>query len=284
MKSLKSELHSRNRHKGQYDFPKLMQASPALAPYVIKNDFGNDSINFANPKAVKALNQALLKYFYGLVWDIPDNNLCPPIPSRADYIHYLADLIGKKGSDVKILDIGVGANCIYPLIGYKEYGWHFVGSDIDKKSVDLASQLVTQNNLSPFITIKHQMSSHKIFEGIVGEDVFDACICNPPFHTSAQEARAGTERKWKNLKVKTKALNFGGQSNELWCPGGEVGFITRMIEESPHVNCQWFTTLVSKSESLPSLEKALAKVKPKQVKIIPMGQGQKISRILGWIF
>lgn len=284
MKTVKDELHPKNRHRGLYDFKKLIQACPELAPFVAKNEYGNDSINFAHPKAVKTLNKALLKNFYQIDWDIPDHYLCPPIPNRADYIHYLADLIGPTTKLVKVLDIGVGANCIYPLIGTREYGWHFVGTDCEAKSVALAKSLVEKNHLSERIEIREQKSSHKIFEGIVGDDKFDLSMCNPPFHSSAKEAQAGTQRKWKNLNVKTKALNFGGQSNELWCPGGEVAFIKRMIEESPQINCKWFTTLVSKATTIPALQATFSKVKPKQIKIIPMGQGHKKSRILAWTF
>ena len=58
------------------------------------NQFGDESVDFANPAAVKALNRALLRQDYGLdYWDIPAGYLCPPIPGRADYVHYLADLL-----------------------------------------------------------------------------------------------------------------------------------------------------------------------------------------------
>ena len=109
-------------------------------------------------------------------------------------------------------------------------------------------------------------------------------MCNPPFHASHTEAMEGTKRKWKNLRIKSNQLNFGGHENELWCPGGEVAFITRMIKESPNVKCKWFTTLVSKETSLPDIYKALNKLKGVEVRTIPMGQGQKKSRIVAWTF
>jgi 23S rRNA (adenine1618-N6)-methyltransferase len=54
----------------------------------------------------------------------PANYLCPPIPAVADYLHYLADLLADgsggvpRGIKVRALDVGVGANCIYPLLGH----------------------------------------------------------------------------------------------------------------------------------------------------------------------
>jgi 23S rRNA (adenine1618-N6)-methyltransferase len=290
MTQLKTELHPRNRHRGLYDFKQLIQSCPDLAPFVALNRYGNESVDFTNPKAVKTLNKALLKSFYNISWDIPEHFLCPPIPSRADYIHHIADLLSSsnvpQGKKISVLDIGVGANCIYPLIGHREYGWNFVGTDIDPLAVSIANELIQQNGLTEAIELRLQKSPSNIFKGVLKDDhpMFDISMCNPPFHASLSEANAGTTRKWKNLKVKTNALNFGGQSNELWCPGGEMAFIKRMIEESVHVKCRWFTTLVSKASSLPSIYHALERAKASEVRTIDMGQGQKKSRIVAWSY
>jgi 23S rRNA (adenine1618-N6)-methyltransferase len=292
MAQLKTELHPRNRHRAPYDFKQLIKKCPDLAKFVVINSYGNESIDFTNPVAVKILNKAILKVFYNITWDIPEHFLCPPIPGRADYIHYLADLLSAsnkgiipQGKKVSVLDIGVGANCIYPLIGHREYGWSFVGTDIDPVAIAIANGIIQHNDLTEVIEIRLQKSSSNIFKGVLSDNsTFDISMCNPPFHTSFSEAKAGTKRKWKNLKVKTKALNFGGQSNELWCLGGEVAFIKCMIEESVHVNCKWFTTLVSKASNLSNIYKALDQARALEVKTIHMGQGQKQSRIVAWRF
>ena len=72
----------------------------------------------------------------------PSGYLCPPIPGRVDYIHYLADLLAEsnnqeipRGSGIKALDIGTGASLVYPLTGNSEYGWTFTGVDIDTGAV-----------------------------------------------------------------------------------------------------------------------------------------------------
>jgi len=140
--SEKSNLHPRNLHRNSYDFDALILCVPELKHYVFKNSFGSFTINFGIPKAVKLLNKALLQHFYGIKnWDIPDFNLCPPIPGRADYVHYLADLLAEtfstipEGSSVKGLDIGTGANLVYPLIAHQSYGWKMVGTDVNLDSV-----------------------------------------------------------------------------------------------------------------------------------------------------
>lgn len=220
MAEQKTELHPRNRHRSLYDFKQLIKNCPDLAKFVAPNNFGTESIDFTNPLAVKTLNKAILNFFYNITWDIPEHFLCPPIPSRADYIHYIADLLSvseggiiPRGKKITVLDIGVGANCIYPLIGHREYGWNFVATDIDPQAVSIANGIIKQNGLTEAVEIRLQKSPANIFEGILKDDnsIFDISMCNPPFHASFSEAIAGTKRKWKNLKVKSNALNFGGK-------------------------------------------------------------------------
>ena len=295
----KTGLHPRNPHRSAYDFTALIAACPALAPFVTVNAYQNQSIDFANPTAVKLLNQALLASFYDIQhWDIPANYLCPPIPGRADYVHYIADLLASvndgeipKGKAIRGLDIGVGANCVYPIIGRKEYGWSFIGSDIDAQAIKSANNIIRANPLlNNAVTCRLQSATTHFFEGILGaKEQVDFTICNPPFHASAEEASAGSNRKVSNLKgkkVENAVLNFGGQSTELWCEGGESTFIYRMIQESVRFaeNCFWFTTLVSKKENLQGIYKSLAKVQASEVRTIEMKQGQKISRFVAWTF
>lgn len=295
----KSNLHPRNLHRSRYDFKQLTAVCPELKTFVFTNEHNVESIDFSNPKAVKCLNKALLINHYDIKnWDIPSNYLCPPIPSRADYIHYIADLLAESnngeiptGMEIAGLDIGTGSNCIYPIIGNAIYEWSFVGTDIDEKSLENCAQIIESNpQLIDAISLQLQLESRFIFKNIItSEDRFAFTICNPPFHKSAEEANEGSLRKVSNLKGKkqtTAVLNFGGQNNELWCEGGELGFITQMIYESARypMQCLWFTTLVSKQSHLKSLHKTLNKVNAAQIRTIEMSQGQKISRILAWSF
>lgn len=295
----KTQLHSRNKHQGRYDFAKLIGTCPELAPFVTPNKYGNESINFFDPHAVKMLNLALLKHHYNIkYWDIPKHYLCPPIPGRADYIHNVADLLGSsnkgvipKGKNITCLDVGVGANCIYPIIGNSEYDWSFVGSDVDAVAIASAKKIVEQNpGLKDVIELRLQNTPRHIFDGVIlPNEKFDVTICNPPFHSSLEEAEASAIRKIKNLtkqKTTKPVLNFGGKPNELWCKGGEAKFVKDMIFESRRFkrSCFWFTTLVSKESNLRSIYNTLKKVEAKEVKTLSMGQGNKISRIVAWTF
>ncbi len=299
----KSGLHPRNKHRRRYDFSALTAVCPELKPFIKINDYGDESLDFFNPLAVKLLNTSLLKHFYGLdYWDIPENYLCPPIPGRADYLHHLADLLYEikaesqthmlpEGIKVRCLDIGVGANCVYPIIGNLEYGWTFTGVDIDPVALESASKIIEMNSfLKGKIELRLQKNVSHTFKGIIKSDeLFDLTICNPPFHASYDEAQSAAKRKLSNLKgkkIEKPVLNFQGQSNELWCEGGEMKFVGDMIRESAVFkdSCYWFSTLISKEISLKNALKILKSVDAEAVKIIPMEHGNKKSRIVAWTF
>lgn len=298
----KTNLHPRNPHRFGYDFNQLIASNPELKAFVFTNEYGTETIDFSIPEAVKALNNSLLISEYGIQnWDIPKDYLCAPIPGRADYIHYIADLLASsnngiipEGETVQGLDIGIGSNCIYPIIGNSVYNWSFVGTDIDENAIQNCKKIIENNpQLIDAISLQLQVESRFIFKNIITqEDKFAFTICNPPFHSSAAEATKSSLRKVNNLETNSKekiikpVLNFGGQNAELWCEGGELGFITQMIFESAKypLQCFWFTTLVSKKENLSSLYKTLNKVSAVEVKTIAMAQGQKTSRIVAWTF
>ena len=289
-----TKLHPRNQHIDGYDFARLAADTPALEPFTTRNPAGQTTIDFKNPQAVRILNQALLKTHYKIdFWDIPAGYLCPPIPGRVDYIHYLADLLADhnrgdvpRGPRIKVLDIGTGASLVYPLTGQAEYGWQFTGTDIDAGAIKSARQICDANGLD--IRVKQQADPNDIFRGVIGpKDKFHMTMCNPPFHASMEQATKGTQRKWANLgKGGSKALNFGGQNAELWCPGGEIKFLARMIEQSKECadQCLWFTSLVSKKDNLKTLVRILGKARVADHKIVDMAQGQKTSRFIAWTY
>ncbi|EHN8715341.1 23S rRNA (adenine(1618)-N(6))-methyltransferase [Enterobacter hormaechei] len=295
MTSQKPGLHPRNRHRSRYDMKALCLSCLELQDFIVQTPAGEPSVNFADPLAVKTLNKALLAHFYGVThWDIPDGFLCPPVPGRADYVHHLADLLADDNGGVvpkqaTVLDIGTGANLIYPLIGAHEYQWRFTGSEIGAEAFASAQAIINANpGLSRAVRLRRQKDAAAIFNGIIHKnEQYDATLCNPPFHDSAASARAGSERKRRNLgQAEDGALNFGGQQQELWCEGGEVAFILRMIAESKGFGRQvkWFTTLVSRGDNLPPLYRALTDVGAVKVVKKEMAQGQKQSRFIAWSF
>lgn len=295
----KTQLHPRNLHRAAYDFPALIASHPALREFVAVNAWGNESIDFANPAAVKALNAALLAHFYGVRhWDLPEGYLCPPIPGRADYIHNLADLLAEsnrgeipEGAHIRMLDVGTGANAIYPVLARAIYGWSCVGSEIDAQALHNA-ETIFRNNPALDGGFEGRLQEHRedILRNLLfADEHFDLTVCNPPFHASAEEASAGTRRKLHNLgkgNTPKPVLNFAGHHHELWCKGGEVGFIRHMIRQSEALgqHCLWFSTLVSKRENLGPIHAELQQVGAETVRTLEMAQGQKISRTVVWSF
>lgn len=295
----KLRLHVRNRHRERYDFDTLIKICPELKDHVKLNKYDQQSIDFSSQRAVELLNKALLMRHYNIqFWNLPDGYLCPPIPGRADYLHHAADLIGSanfgyipKDPKITCLDIGVGANCIYPIVGVHEYNWKFVGSDIDELAIESAKSIIEKNpHLSGQIEIRFQNDVANILKGIIQFDErFDLVICNPPFHATLDEANKGNLRKLRNLKKKKvteTVLNFGGQPKELITKGGERQFIKNYIRQSKRYrkSCYWFSSLVSKESNLKVLQGQLEQTQATSIIVKPMGQGNKSSRILAWSY
>ena len=316
-KPISKGLHPRNLHKQGYDFPSLVKSYKQLDKYVKTNVHGNLSVEFADPLAVKALNTALLKQYYNIVdWGVPEGALCPPIPGRADYIHYIAELLGvdeptahqtkpktKPQAKIRLLDIGTGANGIYPLLACQIYAWDCVGSDINTQSLENVASIIANNpKLKGSFTLRTQHDKNRIFDGIVqAGECFDISVCNPPFHASLDEALKGSQLKLNNLarnrndfkddatqksRSKSPILNFGGLEAELWCKGGERMFLKKLIKESQvfSFQCRWFTSLVSKSDNIKPAKKLIRKLGATDIREIEMQQGNKITRILAWTF
>ncbi len=279
-------LHQKNNFKNGYNFKELIIKNPALKEFIVKNEFGTVTIDFSNLEAVRELNKALICSLDKISnWNFPKENLCPPIPGRLDYIHYLADLLSLKGA-AKILDIGTGATCIYPLLGVSAYDWNFVATDIDLDSLDTAQDIIDDNKLTEKIELRQQLKEENILKGIIVDgDSFTAVMCNPPFYKSAEEAQGANGRKSKNLG-NNAVRNFAGNNNELWYIGGEKAFLHNYLYESSlyKTSSKWFTSLVSKKENVKSLEKSSKKLGATEFKVIPMHQGNKVTRIVAWRF
>lgn len=294
-----------------------MESYPLLAPHVKLNAYGNLSIEFADPLAVKALNAALLKRYYNISdWNIPEGALCPPVPGRADYIHCIAELLGISEPDkhpsplstIKLLDIGTGANGIYSLLACQIYDWQCVGSDINTQSLENVALIIAKNpQLKGRFTLREQHDKHCIFNGIIqAGEFFDVSVCNPPFHASRHEALKGSQRKISNLarnrskqttrhsesgavptaNTTSPLLNFGGLEAELWCKGGEQLFLKKMIKESQtfSTQCRWFTSLVSKADNVKPAKKLIRKLGATDIREMDMQQGNKMTRILAWTY
>jgi 23S rRNA (adenine1618-N6)-methyltransferase len=105
-------MHPANLYAaGEPDFAALAAAHPALAQHLIypgpaagsscsnaaaagsSGSSARPAIDFTSWEATKDLTAALLKVDFGVTWGLPKGQLVPPVPNRANYIHWIADLL-----------------------------------------------------------------------------------------------------------------------------------------------------------------------------------------------
>lgn len=306
-------MHPRSRHQEYLDYRDLAARQPSLIPFVYTNPYGGTSIDYTDQRALKELTRCLLRELYGVVeWSIPDGYLCPPVPQRADYIHGMADLLvpeqpgqsqasasstglakslsPARGPGIRGLDVGTGASCIYCLLGAHEYGWNFIGSDIDAGALKNARAIVKQNGLADRIKLRRQQDPTRIFHNVLrsGETIA-FCVCNPPFHESLQHAHWSAGAKWRRLgrQAQGAELNYQGQPSELWCEGGEVGFVSKMAEESAQAHlrdaCLWFSSMLSRESSMSPVWTLLGELGAKR-RNWELQQGRMTKWIIAWTF
>ncbi len=290
-----TNMHTKNPYKSRYDLRSLGKSNPELKEFIVLNPLGEMTIDFSLSNAVYELNKAILISDFGLEsYNLPKGYLIPPVPGRLDYLLYLNEFLSKKFKvDIKNsmtgLDIGVGANAIYCILGAQYFNWKMVGSESESDALEIASENIkSTKKLKNNVEIRHQENKGFLLKNIIQENEhFDFTVCNPPFHSSKEKAEKASIRKRRNLEGENFqndfSSNFEGQASELWCNGGEALFIKRLIKESVLFKNQVkvFSSLVSKSENIPAIEKQLKKVKA-EYEIIQMEQGNKKSRIIFW--
>jgi 23S rRNA (adenine1618-N6)-methyltransferase len=278
----KTNFNDKMNKKNKYfnnppNFDYLASIYPNFSQYVYKNKFGGYSIDWRDKKALKELNKVLLDYDFGIsYWDIPDGFLIPSIPSRCNYIHWLSDLLGPLNIEkVNGLDIGTGANLIYPILGHQIYGWKFIGSDINYESLVNCQKIISTNNLDRYIQVKLQPKEDKIFENIVNEDdKFHFCMSNPPYFSREDE-----------IKHDNPHTDFDYNEKEAYCSGGELSFINKLIKESEKYknNFVWFSTLVGRKINLEKIEEILKeKSEIQEIKTTTFYQGKQARWGIAW--
>ncbi|KAK9931231.1 hypothetical protein M0R45_018517 [Rubus argutus] len=306
--------HLRNKYlDNPPDFAQLASLYPSFKPFVFFARDGRPRIDWTDFNATRELTRVLLLHDHRLNWWIPDGQLCPTVPNRSNYIHWIEDLLSSdiiaktttNGDKVRGFDIGTGANCIYPLLGASLLGWSFVGSDMTDVALEWAEKNVRDNpHISELIEIRKVESGENILPakgssnealvsteghaclntgyygppillGVVrdGEE-FDFCMCNPPFFETMKEA---------GLNPKTSC---GGTPAEMICPGGEKAFITRIIEDSFALKhtFRWYTSMLGRKSNLKLLTSKLWEVGATVVKTTEFVQGQTCRWGLAWSF
>ncbi|CAN1276453.1 RNA N6-adenosine-methyltransferase mettl16 [Linum perenne] len=300
-------IHRRNKYADTPpNFAELASLYPSFEPFVFYSRDGRPRIDWTDFNATRELTKVLLLHDHSINWWIPDGQLCPTVPNRSNYIHWIEDLLSSEiipknrmdGDVVKGFDIGTGANCIYPLLSASLLGWSFVGSDITDVALEWAERNVRNNpHVAELIEIRRVPDEEAKLEpscsletedvadsrycgphillGVVKEgEKFDFCMCNPPFFESIEEA---------GLNPKTAC---GGTPEEMVCHGGEQAFVTRMIDDSVVLkdSFRWYTSMLGRKINLKLLTSKLREVGATVVKTTEFVQGQTCRWGLAWSF
>lgn len=187
----RATIHPRNKYsENPPDFGLLASLYPTFQPYVFYSRDGRPRIDWKDYNATRELTRVLLLHDHGLNWWIPDCQLCPTVPNRSNYIHWIEDLLSSNiivdnradSAVVRGFDIGTGANCIYPLLGSSLLGWRFVGSDVTEVALEWAEKNVKNNpHISGLIEIRKVDNSEEVVrEQLQIGDIRDceSNICN----------------------------------------------------------------------------------------------------------
>ncbi|RDX62519.1 U6 small nuclear RNA (adenine-(43)-N(6))-methyltransferase, partial [Mucuna pruriens] len=254
------------------DFGLLASLYPSFQPFVqFSGGHARPTIDWTDFNATRELTRVLLHHRHALDWWIPDGHLCPTVPNRCNYIHWLQHLLSSNiipNSDAKFrgFDIGTGASCIYPLLAASLHGWTFVGSDVTDVAIEWAERNVNSNpHISQLIEIRKVQGNANApcvevevsgnSDEITLSRSTDTEVASLPLDLLAGENKnyqgppilVGVVRDDEKFdfcmcnppffeSLEEAGLNpktsCGGTSHEMVCPGGEKAFITRIIEDS----------------------------------------------------
>ncbi|XP_077257692.1 U6 small nuclear RNA (adenine-(43)-N(6))-methyltransferase isoform X1 [Temnothorax americanus] len=281
--SVRQYIHPRNKYKRPPDYKQLAVMYPEFREIAIMDFMGKVRIDFKERKSLHVLTETLLKHDFDLHVNIPADNLNPAIPLRLNYILWMEDLMthSKLEMDkVTGIDIGTGAVCIYALLLAKIYKCQVIGTEVDERSMEHAQKCIRRNKLQDLIEII-TVNSNKIFKDVVQTDrVYDFSMCNPPFFESEDN---GFEKIVKVLPPRNAPT---GNDGELKTEGGEVGFVTRMIEESVEVGdrIKIYSTMIGRKADLVSLRRLLRSKDIKNMTWTEFCQGHTTRWGLAWSF
>ena len=267
------------------DFKALSERYPDILKkeYLIDKGDGRVTLKFEDPKVSIALTRATLKDAFEIECEIPEDRLCPPVPNRVNYIKWLNELLSLKlvsdSNDSKReqftgLDIGVGASCVYPLLGHRICGWNYVGTEIDRKYFEWAMRNVKRNGFEKHVELRHVKEDDDLVSERDAEKV-DFCMCNPPFFEDEDEVSPHPSRA------------CSGSSNEMITKGGEVKFVSRIIENSLKLGTKlkWYTSMLGRKRSIKTLVRKLrSSNRVKEIVSSVFIQGQTRRWGLAWSF
>ncbi|GCB17310.1 putative methyltransferase-like protein C27D7.08c [Aspergillus awamori] len=287
----------RNIYKDEVDFTALALQSPEFAKYLKSNG----QLDFSDPDAVRQLTKSLLQRDFELKVEIPENRLCPPVPNRLNYILWLQDLLDTTGDeyrdnydpDREVIGLDMMLQYLPPArlfyatslaLRRNRYVQHYAVcafthtyADIDNDNIRTSRDTVSKNKLDSRIEIIQTDPKDELIplDTKLNVDRLDFTMCNPPFYASRDELIASAE-----AKERPPFSACTGAEVEMVTTGGEIAFITRMIEESLRLRERviWYTTMLGKLSSVSVLIETLLEHKNNNYAVTEFVQGNKTRR------
>ncbi|VDN89288.1 unnamed protein product [Brugia pahangi] len=319
------KMHPRNPYKDKPpDFSLLADKFVEFRSHCYIGSNGKLKMNFRDTNAVRILARTLLLSDFGLDVDIPTDCLAPRIPQRLNYILVIDDLLKTNGiaEDVVGIDIGTGASCVYALLGAKQFGWRFLATDADPFAIEIANRNVQKNGMSERIEVVRVPAGCMIKVVVLFSLIFCIEIAHDlkvglfrmlfvliqksNSHSACAILRFMNMMSLKRHKFRylgnNVLINVGSESNctdrpaphsatvarsnELAVTGGEVAFVSRLIEDSFVLQntVKLYTSMVGKKSSLVELRKKLGRCLNVRSTVTTLYQGKTHRWVLAWTF
>ncbi|KAE8451750.1 hypothetical protein EG329_003207 [Mollisiaceae sp. DMI_Dod_QoI] len=288
---------SKNIYKDEIDFATLALQDAEFGK-ALKS---NGQLDFSNPESVQQLTKSLLRRDFNLKIILPPDRLCPPVHNRLNYVLWIQDLLDTTNEsyndsydperEVLGVDVGTGASCIYPLLGCSQRPqWRFAGTgeiyariDIDEKSLQFARQNVQDNGLQNRIKLlKTELGDLLLPLDRMGFENIDFSMCNPPFYESKADMLTSAA-----AKQRPPFTACTGSETEMVTAGGEIAFVSRMIDESFILKdrVQWYTSMLGKFSSVGVIVQKLREKGLDNYAVTEFVQGSKTRRwAIAWSF
>lgn len=156
-----------------------------------------------------------------------------------------------------------------------------LGTDVDPQNFSYANQNIERNGLEARIrtklnTAEDALISPKAFDF----EKLDFIMCNPPFYSSAEDLAMSSAGK----SGPPSAVCTGAEV-EMICPGGDAGFVLRMVEESRELKdaVRWYTSMLGKLSSVHQVIDRLKEIGVTNWAVTLLRAGNKTRRwAVGW--
>ncbi|KAM7342868.1 U6 small nuclear RNA (adenine-(43)-N(6))-methyltransferase [Cochliomyia hominivorax] len=290
-KSKKTQMHPRNIFKQPPDYTDLAIKYPEFRRVCKLELTGKVCIDYKNEAALRALTQTLLLEYFSLKVEFAPGSLIPTLPLRLNYILWLEDILSSnRNEQIKGIDIGCGSSCIYSLLAAQKNRWYMMALESNTQNQEYALKNINLNNLTQLIKLFKQSDKNQIFqeyflspEYSVDPKIYDFCLCNPPFFDSEIVNDNKSRKSGKRPPPHNCPTGF---KEELSCEGGEVKFVTKIIEESLNFQhkIRIFTTMLGLKSSLMEILNILKSKNISNICTTEFHQGNTTRWGVAWSF